>query len=181
MVSNDMVIWTKSMVGTTVPAAQFPAIRPTMHLAPMSLPAGGGTTGWLLHVTSLGCAHPGPMGQDPATMTLEQRLCRTVVVKKDISHKAKLSIYQYVYVLTLTYSQELRAVTERTRWQIKEAEMRFLRQVAGLSLKDSVRNSDTRSGAAAPEVVRASDKDASRIPFFVRVVSGRSVWVQALG
>lgn len=44
--------------------------------------------------------------------------------------------------------------------------------MAGLSLKDRVRNSDTRSRAASPEVVRASDQDASGIPF-LRVVFGQ--------
>lgn len=109
-----------------------------------------------------------------------QALYRTVVVKKDLSHKAKLSIYQYVYVPTLTCSHELLAVTERTRLRIKAAEMRSLRRVAGLNLKDGVRNSDIQSRAAAPEVERASDQDAAGIPF-LRVVPGRSVWVQALG
>ncbi|MEJ4486828.1 reverse transcriptase family protein [Enterococcus faecium] len=40
---------------------------------------------------------------------------RSVVVKKELSRKAKLSIYRSVYVPTLTYGHELWVMTERTR------------------------------------------------------------------
>ena len=43
-------------------------------------------------------------------------LHRPVVVKKELSQKAKLSIYWSIYVPTLTYGHELWVVTERTRW-----------------------------------------------------------------
>ncbi|KAI3364208.1 hypothetical protein L3Q82_010807 [Scortum barcoo] len=39
----------------------------------------------------------------------------TVVVKKELSRKAKLSIYRSIYVPTLTYGHELWVMTERTR------------------------------------------------------------------
>ncbi|KAK3567864.1 hypothetical protein QTP86_027337 [Hemibagrus guttatus] len=39
----------------------------------------------------------------------------SVVVKKDLSQKAKLSIYQSIYVPTLTYGHELWVMTERAR------------------------------------------------------------------
>lgn len=35
-------------------------------------------------------------------------------------------------------------MTERTRWQIQAAEMRFLWRVAGFGLRDRVRSSDTQ-------------------------------------
>ncbi|KAK3509655.1 hypothetical protein QTP70_008402 [Hemibagrus guttatus] len=41
---------------------------------------------------------------------------RSVVVKKELSQKAKLSIYQSIYVPTLTYGHELWVMTERLRW-----------------------------------------------------------------
>ncbi|KAI3351351.1 hypothetical protein L3Q82_005898 [Scortum barcoo] len=69
----------------------------------------------------------------------------TVVVKKELSRKAKLSIYQSIYVPTLTYGHELWVITERTRSRIQAAEMSFLRRgVAGRSLRDKVRSSVTR-------------------------------------
>ncbi|KAK3530762.1 hypothetical protein QTP70_000798 [Hemibagrus guttatus] len=59
---------------------------------------------------------------------------RSVVVKKELSQKAKLLIYQSIYVPTLTYDPEL--MTERIRSQIQAAEMSFLHRVAGCSLRD---------------------------------------------
>ena len=40
-----------------------------------------------------------------------QTLHRPVVVKKELSQKAKLSIYQSIYVPTLTYGHKLWVVT----------------------------------------------------------------------
>ncbi len=68
-------------------------------------------------------------------------LHRTIVVKRELK-KAKLSIYQSIYVPTLTYGHELWVVTERMRLRIQAAEMSFLCRVAGLSLRDRVRSSD---------------------------------------
>ncbi|KAK3559185.1 hypothetical protein QTP86_005078 [Hemibagrus guttatus] len=68
----------------------------------------------------------------------------SVVVKKELSRKAKLSIYQSIYVPTLTYGHELWVMTERVRSRIQAAEMSFFRRVAGRSLRDRVRSSVTR-------------------------------------
>ncbi|KAK3572533.1 hypothetical protein QTP86_034321, partial [Hemibagrus guttatus] len=69
---------------------------------------------------------------------------RSVVVKKELSRKAKLSIYQSIYAPTLTYGHELWVMTERVRSRIQAAKMSFLRRVAGRSLRDRVRSSVTR-------------------------------------
>ncbi|TWW78062.1 R2DM Retrovirus-related Pol polyprotein from type II retrotransposable element [Takifugu flavidus] len=71
-------------------------------------------------------------------------LNRSVVVKKELSRKAKLSIYRSIYVPVLTYGHQRWVMTERTRSQIQAAEMSFLRRVAGLNLRDRVRSSDIR-------------------------------------
>ncbi|KAF7641692.1 hypothetical protein LDENG_00274630, partial [Lucifuga dentata] len=39
----------------------------------------------------------------------------TVMVKRELSQKVRLSIYQSIYVPILTYGHELWVVTERTR------------------------------------------------------------------
>ena len=44
-----------------------------------------------------------------------QKLKQSVVVKRELSQKAKLSIYRSIYLPTLTYGHELRVVTKRTR------------------------------------------------------------------
>ena len=60
-------------------------------------------------------------------------LYRTVATKRELSRKAKLSIYRSIFVPILTYGHEGWVMTERTRSRIKAAEMSFLRRVAGVS------------------------------------------------
>ncbi|KAK3528646.1 hypothetical protein QTP70_006351 [Hemibagrus guttatus] len=79
-----------------------------------------------------------------AAAAVMRSMYRSVVVKKELSRKAKLSIYQSIYVPTLTYGHELWVMTERVRSRIQAAEMSFLRRVAGRFLRDRVRSSVTR-------------------------------------
>ncbi|KAK3531087.1 hypothetical protein QTP70_010370 [Hemibagrus guttatus] len=79
-----------------------------------------------------------------AAAAVMRSMYRSVVVKKELSQKAKLSIYQSIYVPTLTYGHELWVMTKRVRSQIQAAEMSFRRRVAGQSLRDRVRSSVTR-------------------------------------
>ncbi|KAK3550782.1 hypothetical protein QTP70_004917 [Hemibagrus guttatus] len=79
-----------------------------------------------------------------AAAAVMRSMYQSVVVKKELSRKAKLSIYQSIYVPTLTYGHELWVMTERVRSRIQAAEMSFLRRVAGRSLRDRVRSSVTR-------------------------------------
>ncbi|KAK3522749.1 hypothetical protein QTP86_032027, partial [Hemibagrus guttatus] len=78
-----------------------------------------------------------------AAAAVMRSMYRSVVVKKELSRKAKLSIYQSIYVPTLTYGHELWVMTERVRSRIQAAEMSFLCSVAGRSLRDRVRSSVT--------------------------------------
>ncbi|KAL0161456.1 hypothetical protein M9458_045181, partial [Cirrhinus mrigala] len=61
-----------------------------------------------------------------AASAVMRSLYRSVVVKKELSYKAKLSIYRSIYVPTLTYGHELWVMTERIRSRIQAAEMSFL-------------------------------------------------------
>ncbi|KAK3565649.1 hypothetical protein QTP86_013330 [Hemibagrus guttatus] len=79
-----------------------------------------------------------------AAAAVMRSMYRSVVVKKELSRKAKLSIYQSIYVPTLTYGHEPWVMTERVRSRIQVAEMSFLRRVAGRSLRDRVRSSVTQ-------------------------------------
>ena len=63
-----------------------------------------------------------------AASAVMRALYRSVVGKKELSRKAKLSIYPSIYVPTLTYGHKLWVVTERTRWRIQVAELSFLRR-----------------------------------------------------
>lgn len=67
-----------------------------------------------------------------------------VVMKRELSLKAKPSIYLSIYDPTLTYGHELLVATKRTRLRIQVAKMTFLHRVAGLTLGDSVWRYDIR-------------------------------------
>uniref|UniRef100_A0A8C9WAJ3 Reverse transcriptase domain-containing protein n=1 Tax=Scleropages formosus TaxID=113540 RepID=A0A8C9WAJ3_SCLFO len=97
-----------------------------------------------------------------AASAVMRSLYRSVVVKRELSRKAKLSIYRSIYVPTLTYGHELWIMTERMRSRIQAAEMSFLRRVAGRTLRDRVRSSVTREELGVePLLLRRCLLDAS--------------------
>ena len=67
-------------------------------------------------------------------------LHRTIVTKRELSRKAKLSIYGSNFVPTLTYCCERWVMTQRMKLRVQAAEMGSLRRVAGVSLRDRVRS-----------------------------------------
>ena len=98
----------------------------------------------------------------------------SVVVKKELSRKAKLSIYRSIFVPTLTYGHELWVVTERTRSRVQAAEMSFLRRVAGFSLRDRVRSSVIRQGLGVePLLLRIERSQLRWLGHLIRMPPGR--------
>ncbi|KAK0138802.1 putative RNA-directed DNA polymerase from transposon X-element [Merluccius polli] len=98
----------------------------------------------------------------------------SVVVKRELSQKAKLSIYQSIYVPALTYGHELWVMTERTRSRVQAAEMSFLRRVAGLSLRDRVRSSVIREELGVdPLLLRVERSQMRWLGHLVRMPPGR--------
>ncbi len=87
----------------------------------------------------------------------------TVVVKKELSRKAKLSIYQSIHVPTRTYGHELWVVSKRMRSRIQAAKISFLCGVSGLHLRDRVRSSDIR-------------RELGVEPLFLRVKRNQLKW-----
>ena len=89
-----------------------------------------------------------------AASALMQALYWTVVVKRELSQKAKLSIYQSFYIPTFTYGHNLWGVTKRMRSWIQAAKMSFHWRMSGLSLRNRVRSSEilgvSQSRAASP-------------------------------
>lgn len=63
--------------------------------------------------------------------------------QRELSLKAKLSIYQSIYVSTFTYVHELWLVTVRKRLWIQEAEI-HLREIPYFSLRNRERSSAIR-------------------------------------
>uniref|UniRef100_A0A3P9PV83 Reverse transcriptase domain-containing protein n=1 Tax=Poecilia reticulata TaxID=8081 RepID=A0A3P9PV83_POERE len=109
-----------------------------------------------------------------AASTVKRALYRSVVVKRELSQKAKLSIYRSIYVPTLIYGHELWVMTERTRSRVQAAEMSFLRRVAGLSLRDRVRSSVIREGLRVEPLLLHVERSQLRwLGHLVRMPPGR--------
>ena len=68
----------------------------------------------------------------------------SVVMKRELPIKAKLSIFKAVLVPILTYGHESWVITERVRSQVQGSEMRFLRKIGGVTLFNKVRSSEIR-------------------------------------
>ena len=71
-----------------------------------------------------------------------RQLYRSIVLKRELCTKAKLSVFRSVFFPTLTYDHECWIMTERVRSRVQAAEMGFLRKVSGLSLLDKVKSTD---------------------------------------
>ena len=61
-----------------------------------------------------------------ASLAVMRALCQSVIVKTELSRKAKLSLYQAFFAPTLTYGHHIWAVTERMKLQVQVAEITFL-------------------------------------------------------
>ena len=61
-----------------------------------------------------------------------------VVMKRELSKKAKLSIFKTVFVPIFTYGDESCVMTERVRSQVEASEMRFLRKIKKVALLNRV-------------------------------------------
>ena len=62
----------------------------------------------------------------------------SVAMKRELSKKAKLSIFKAVFVPILTYSHESWVITER----VQASEMRFLRRIEGVTLFNKMGSSE---------------------------------------
>ena len=68
----------------------------------------------------------------------------SVVMKRELSKKAKLSVFKAVFVPILTYGHESWVMTERMRSQVQVSEMRFLQKIEGVTLFNKVRSCEIR-------------------------------------
>ena len=68
----------------------------------------------------------------------------SVVMKRELSKKAKLSIFKTFFVPILFYGHEFWVLTERVRSQVQASEMRILRRIEGVTLFNKVRSSEIR-------------------------------------
>ncbi|TWW77426.1 hypothetical protein D4764_12G0008160 [Takifugu flavidus] len=101
-------------------------------------------------------------------------LHRSIVVKRELSQKAKFSIYRSIFAPTLTYGHELWVMTQRRRSRVQAAEMSFLCRVAGLSLRDRVRSSAIREKLGVkPLLLRVESSQMGLLGHLVRMPTGR--------
>ena len=63
----------------------------------------------------------------------------SVVMKRELTKKAKLSIFKTAFVPILTDGHEFWVMTERMRSQVQASEMRFLQRIEGVTLFNKVR------------------------------------------
>ena len=66
----------------------------------------------------------------------------SVAMKRELSKKAKLSIFKAVSVPILTYGLECWVMNKRMRSQVQASEMRFLRRIDGVTLFNKMRSSE---------------------------------------
>ena len=127
--SEAMVLSRKPMVGYEYES--LPQVKELKYLRVLFMSEG-----------MMGCKTDQRVG---AVGVVLHALCRKVVMKRELSQKAKLSIYWSVFVHTLTYGHELWVMTERMRSQVQAAKMSFL-MMGGVSLRDRVRSSAIQEG-----------------------------------
>ena len=68
----------------------------------------------------------------------------SVVMKRELSKKAKLSDFKAVFVPILTYGHESWVMIERVQSQVQASAMRFLQIIEEVTLFDKVRSSEIR-------------------------------------
>ena len=79
------------------------------------------------------------IGKDCAVI---RALHYSVVIKRELSKKAKLSIFKTAFVPNLTYAHESWVITERVRSQVQASEMNFLQRIEGVTLFNKVHSSE---------------------------------------
>ena len=72
-------------------------------------------------------------------------LPNSIVMKRELSKKAKHSIFKAIFVLIFTYGHESWVMTERVRSQLQASEMRFLRRIEGVTPFNKMRSSKIRN------------------------------------
>ena len=68
----------------------------------------------------------------------------SVVMKRKLSKKKKLSIFKTIFFAIFTYGYESCVMTKRGRSQVLASEMRFLQRIEGVTVFNKVRTSDIR-------------------------------------
>ena len=99
--------------------------------------------------------------------TVLRQLNLSVILKKKLFSKAKLSVFKSVFVSILTYGFECCVTIDRVRSRIQATKMGFLQKVRGLSLLDQVPSTDVcQSHNIEPLLLRT---ERSQLPWYDHV------------
>ena len=86
----------------------------------------------------------------------------SAAIKRELSKKAKLSIFKAVFVPILTYGHESWVMTEKMRSQVQASEMRFLRKIEGVTLFNKVRSSEIRKSLSIESLLPQIERSQLR-------------------
>ncbi|CAF1534892.1 unnamed protein product [Adineta ricciae] len=89
-------------------------------------------------------------------------LYRSVVTKTELSKKTKIAIFKSVYRPTLIYGHEHWVLTEKLRSRIQAAEMRFLRRISGLTIRDKIRSTNIRESLQVEPLLQHIERSQLR-------------------
>lgn len=65
--------------------------------------------------------------------------------KREVSQKTKLTVYKTIFRPTMTYGCESWVLTQKMKLRLEATEMKYLRRVKGVSLRDKIRSSQIRA------------------------------------
>jgi len=99
---------------------------------------------------------------------IQKAIDRSIITKRELSTKAKVSVYNTVYVPTLTYGHESWTMTKRMHSRIQASEMRFLRKIAGKRRIDKIRNEEIRKQVGVSEL--RNKLESSQLRWYGHVV-----------
>lgn len=92
------------------------------------------------------------------TMKLYHSINKAFIRKKEISMKAKISVYKAVYRPILTYGCESWTLTNQIKSKVQAAEMKYLRAVKGVTRLHRIRNEDIREELQVEPVLHTIEK-----------------------
>ncbi|KAJ3655554.1 hypothetical protein Zmor_014678 [Zophobas morio] len=79
----------------------------------------------------------------------------TFINKREISQKTKMSVYKTIYLPTLTYGCETWVLSQKMKSRLEANEMKYLRRVIGVTLRDHIRSSQIREQLQSKKLMDA--------------------------
>ncbi|XP_063904758.1 uncharacterized protein LOC135123812 [Zophobas morio] len=86
----------------------------------------------------------------------------TLIGKREISRKVKMSVYRAVFTPILIFGSESWTVTKKIKSQIQSMEMKFLRRVMGITKMDRIRNVEVRKELDIEPIVNKIERNQLR-------------------